>query len=139
MSLSPEDKEFCNNIVEQPFSGMTDGECYGTAFQSCKESSAPAAACRLLKNVKIRAEIKRLQDKTETHRTATRSRKRQILNKIMEGKITDKTVPGRIAAVKADNEMTGDNAPIRVEEELTVKGIWDRLEDTTGLPGEKKS
>jgi len=40
----------------------------------------------------------------------------------------------RIQAIKADNDMTGDNKPIRIEGEITLNGILQGLKPTTGLP-----
>jgi hypothetical protein len=62
----------------------------------------------------------------------TRDDKRQILGSI--AKDTRKPASARILAVKTDNEMTGDNAPVRVEGEITLGLIFRALVGTTGLP-----
>ena len=124
---------FCRAIAD----GSNHRTAYMHAYPDCSEKSADAASARLLSNVRVQAEIKRLQDKTETKETLTRQMKRERLAKIALGKVGAAKVSDMNAAMKIDNEMTGDNAPIRVEGEITISGVWGRLKDTTGLPGEK--
>lgn len=69
----------------------------------------------------------------------TRDAKRQILGSIAR----DPKAPrnSRILAVKTDNEMTGDNAPVRVEGELTLGMIFRALIPSVAVPtsGEAKA
>lgn len=123
--LTSKQLKFCRLVVD----GKSDVDAYLTAYK-CTQSSAEKNAFRLRENEGVKEKVKSLQDKTETKETLSRQRKREILSEIAE-EANDNV---RVQAIKTDNEMTGDNAPIRVEEEITVKGIWDRLEDTTGLP-----
>jgi|SRR5215217_331948 len=62
----------------------------------------------------------------------TRQRKREILKGIAND--PRKNPMARIAAIKTDNEMTGDNSPIRIEGEITLHTIFSSLGGTTGLP-----
>ena len=62
----------------------------------------------------------------------TRDKKRLILGDIAQ---SEQAAPmARIAAVRADNEMTGDNAPVRVEGEITLFAVFQSLTRSTGLP-----
>jgi hypothetical protein len=61
-----------------------------------------------------------------------RQRKREILKAIAND--SRKSPMARIAAIKVDNEMTGDNAPVRIEGEITLHTIFNSLGGTTGLP-----
>lgn len=62
----------------------------------------------------------------------TRAEKRVLLKKIAND--AKKSPMARIAAIKVDNEMTGDNAPVRIEGEITLNTIFQSLKGTTGLP-----
>jgi hypothetical protein len=43
--------------------------------------------------------------------------------------------PGaRIQAIRADNEMTGDNAPVRVEGEITLHAVFSALRGSKEIP-----
>ena len=124
---------FCRAVAN----GSSYKAAYIQAYPDSSELASETAGPRLFRNVQVKAEIKRLQDKTETKETLTRQMKRERLAKIALGKVGAAKVSDMNAAMKIDNEMTGDNAPIRVEGEITISGVWGRLKDTTGLPGEK--
>lgn len=64
----------------------------------------------------------------------TRDQKRQILGGI--AKNTRTPAHARIMAVRVDNDMTGDNAPVRVEGEITLHAVLTAMAGTTGLPGD---
>ena len=64
----------------------------------------------------------------------TRQRKRELLCDAAEDaeKWSD-----RLNAITIDNRMTGDDAPIRLEGEITLKGILDGIAPSVGLPPER--
>jgi hypothetical protein len=112
---------------------------------NCKESFKKARPDNRLTDAALRTEANKLERNpkvqafiaeglAEARREVllTRDKKRQILGSIA----LDKKAPrmARIAAVKVDNDMTGDAAPIRVEGEITLNSIFKALVSTTGLP-----
>lgn len=62
----------------------------------------------------------------------TRDKKRMILGSIAQDERAPDTA--RIRAVEVDNTMTGDNAPVRIEGEITLHAIFTALKPSTGLP-----
>jgi hypothetical protein len=67
----------------------------------------------------------------------SRMEKRRILAKIAKN---PKVGPfARIRAIQVDNEMTGDNAPVRVEGEITLHSIFSALAGSTGLPSAQEA
>ena len=62
----------------------------------------------------------------------TRAEKRRVLKRLaMNPKLP---AIDRIRAIQVDNLMTGDNKPVRFEGEITLHGIFQALNSTTGLP-----
>lgn len=130
-NITPQQSKFCRLIAD----GCSQSEAYMKAYPKTKTArAAESNGSRLMRNDKVKSEIQRLKSKTEAKETLTRQKKRQILAKIANG---DKATAA-IQAIKVDNEMTGDNAPIRVEGELSIKKAWDQISDTSGLPGRRK-
>ena len=110
------------------------------AYRSCyPKASIPTCDCegsKLRKNPKVSQYIDLLMAPAAEALVYSRQRKRETLFKIGENLIPDEHFSGseRIQAIKADNDMTGDNKPVRVEGEITLGGIFQALQPTTGLP-----
>ena len=90
-------------------------------------NAAEVSASQLLRNPKVSAYLAELRKPQKEKAIATRQRKREILAAIMEGKTKGATVADRIRAVQVDNLMTGDNKPIKVEGEITLKRVLDAI------------
>ncbi len=136
--LSPEHKTFASAIVDQPTSGLSDGQCYRDANKRCNSDQAAAVgAHKWLKKANIQQEISRLQGKTETKETYSRQRKRERLHEIGEGDVDDTKVSDMNKAIQIDNKMTGDDQPIRTDGELTIGNIMKSLSSSTGLARRK--
>lgn len=124
--LSQQQEAFCQNIAD----GMTNTAAYRAAYPKCtKDSAAVTCASKLLRIAKIEARVVALREETATARTTSRQEKREFLAQVIRGEVQGDVqnegaavlkVSDRINAVKVDNEMTGDNAPIKTKEEKTV-------------------
>lgn len=89
-------------------------------------------AHKLDKHPKIRAYIAAALAESRSEVLLTRDKKRLILGSIaQDARAHDNS---RIAAVKVDNDMTGDNAPVRIEGEITLHAIFTALTPATTLP-----
>lgn len=87
-------------------------------------------------NVRVKAYIEYLRQEIEQPKEdqliLSRLDKRRILGEISRNKGAKDS--DRVAAIKTDNQMTGDDAPVRIEGEITLNGILKGLAGTTGLP-----
>jgi hypothetical protein len=98
--------------------GKTGAEAYREAGYSDDKTGANAG--KLTKNHLIMARMDWLKRQTATARVLTQSRKREICADIAED--PNARHGDRIAAIKADNEMAGDNAdPTLV---ITITKAW---------------
>lgn len=133
-ALNPRQLKFCLRYDEI---GNGTQSSKDAGFK-CKSDNAHAVRAKeLLRNPKISAYLDWLKQETETEATLTRQRKREILKEIAEGKSKNVKPGDRIQAVKTDNEMTGDNKPVRIEGEITLNTIMQSLQGSTGLPNEE--
>lgn len=96
-------------------------------------------ASKILARPHVRARLDELRAKADRAAVLTRTRKREFLAAVVERAYVgtgherlDRHCP--LAAIKVDNEMTGDNAPQRVEAEVTLSAVLAALRPTTGLP-----
>ena len=104
-------------------------------YESKLGSSTYASASKLLRIHKIQrylAHLAVIAKRTARQATLTRQRKRELLCDIAEDaeKQSD-----RINAIQVDNRMTGDDAPIRLEGEITLGAILEGIAPSVGLPG----
>ena len=129
--LTPQQRRFADGLLE----GLKPWEAYAHAYpnQSMKRLTLQTEASKQARNPKIKAYVDAGIAEARREVLLTRDKKRQILGSIA----LDKSAPkhARILAVKTDNEMTGDNAPVRVEGEITLGLIFSSMRGTTGLPG----
>lgn len=117
--------------------GMSQRQAYAAAYK-CSLESAEASSTKLLGNLKVKAYRDHLLDQATNGVVYTRQKKRERLHMIGEGLLDQPVSPGEmIQAIKTDNDMTGDNKPIRVEGELTLGIILASLQPTNGLPRER--
>lgn len=123
--------------------GMKIGEATRAAREAigAKNTLTPGAlqveGSRLENHAKVRAYIEEARQEMRLQTLLTRDKKRMILGGIAQ----DRRAPhqARIMAVRADNEMTGDNAPVRVEGEITLHAAWSAIREAEALPmGDKE-
>lgn len=129
--MTPQQRLFADLLIE----GNAQAIAYKQAYpnQSLGKNALSVEASRAARNPKIAAYVATGLSERRSQVLLTRDKKRQILG----GIALDKTAPkaARIAAVKVDNDMTGDNAPVRVEGEITLFSIFSALKPATSLPG----
>lgn len=128
LQLSPRQLKFCNGILR----GLNQGKAYEEAYGK----KDYASASKLAKKAKV-SQYMDLALAQETQAVVlTRVMKRERLAAIALDQLPSKDIsPGEmIQAIKTDNEMTGDNKPVRIEGEITLGGILSTLKGTTGLP-----
>jgi len=89
-------------------------------------------AHKLEKHPKVRAYIDAALAEERGDMLLTRHVKRQILGGIARDKKAPHTA--RIQAVQVDNRMSGDDAPIRIEGEITLHAVFSALGLTQALP-----
>jgi hypothetical protein len=122
---------FCEYLV----GGVSQSAAYRLAYPSCKsKGAARASASKLLTNPNVRQRLDELQKLTQTKKTLTWQRKREILAKIAED--PNCTPAERIAAIRQDCLMAGHDKPPQGEGEgrLSLVDIIRGLPETTGLP-----
>lgn len=128
--LTPQQLRFADCIIE----GMNPSDAYRAAYpnQSLSANALKVEASRAKNHKKISAYIDECLAERRREVLLTRDMKRQILGGIAR----DKQAPrnSRILAIKVDNDMTGDSAPVRIEGEITLFGIFQALQPATGLP-----
>jgi len=127
--LTTNQLKFADNILD----GLKQSPAYKLAFPKAKTDTT-SSSTRLMKDVRIRQYLEAIRDKEATANTLSRQRKREILFNLAEAKVKDSRPNDRISAIKEDNLMTGDNAPVKFKGELTIGSIMAGLSDTTGLP-----
>jgi len=128
--LTPQQLRFADYLVE----GKNPSESYRLSYpnQSLSPGALKVEAARLKANPKIEAYIADCLAERRHESLLTRDQKRQILGGIAKKQSAPETA--RIAAIMADNKMTGDDAPIRIQEEITLFAVFNSLGLSTGLP-----
>lgn len=128
--LTPAQRLFADYVIE----GKAKNEAYRLAYPQSSLSPGPLSveAYRTANLPHVADYIAEALSERRKEVLLTRDKKRQILGSIA----LDTRAPrsARILAVKTDNEMTGDNAPVRVEGEITLGLIFRSLAHTTGIP-----
>ncbi len=137
--LTPKQRRFADNYLNGE-SGANAARLAGYIGKSSDVLSVTAN--KLLKIAKVRSYVDEHMQAESAEATLSRQRKREILKGIAEAwKASDKLEGDRqaaIQAIKVDNSMTGDDAPVRVEGELTLKGILQAVTGSTGLPQDEE-
>jgi len=128
-NLSIRDENFVDNILE----GLNITEAYHKANPNVTRESAAAMGHVLLKNLKIQDSIALKREILRSGKTLSRQRKREILADIAESTKEDVKTSDKTTAIKIDNQMTGDEAPIKHVGEITIGHVVKSLDDTTGL------
>lgn len=130
--LTVPQETFANLVLTgKPFS-----DAYREAYpnSSLRGNSLHVEASRLAAHPKVDAYLAFHRAARRKETLLTRDKKRQILGGIALDDRTPDTA--RIQAIRVDNDMTGDNAPVRVEGELTLGAVFIALGLSTGLPNE---
>lgn len=118
------------------FAGSTQSDAYrGAGYNPPLGSkSIWESAARLSSHVKVQrylSHLSVLSARTERSATLSRQRKRELL---CDAAHDAPKWSERLTAIVIDNRMTGDDAPIRIEGEITLAGILDGIESSVGLP-----
>lgn len=117
--------------------GLTASEAYRRVYSfNGKPTVMPVKAHEVRHHPAVAGFIKELQDEIRQVKLAGRVDKRRLLALIMFDRNED--TGRRLEAIKIDNVMTGDNAPVRMDGELTLGSIFKSLRSTTGLPCDDK-
>jgi len=135
--LTPAQRLFGDYVIE----GRAKNEAYRLAYpqSSLSPGALTTEAYRTSNRPNVAEYITEALQERRREVLLTRDKKRQILGAIaLNPKARDMA---RIAAVGKDNDMTGDNAPVRIEGEITLHAIFTALRRTTGLlaAGEAKA
>lgn len=128
--LTVKQQHFANLVL----TGKKFTEAYVEAYPS--SSLSPGAltveASRLAAHPKVEAYMDGVKAARRKETLLTRDKKRQILGGIaLDSRAVDAS---RIMAIRVDNDMTGDNAPVRVQGEIVLHTIFESLGLSTGLP-----
>lgn len=128
-------------FVRLVWGGFSPTEAYCRAYfggavsaDSAKYQNGASSASRMLKDVKVRKALESLEIREAALMGSSRDVKRGILAAIVMGEIEGTKPADRIRAIIADNRMTGDDRPIRVEGELNFQAMLDSLPQEI-LPG----
>lgn len=114
MSLNPRHKAFAAAIV----SGLNQTEAYRKVYPKTSIAAARSSAATLLTNPSVRKYVEEAKEKAVTKAVLSRSERLELLSGLAK---CEETFPkDRIAAVKVLNDMTGDNAPQKVEHSGSV-------------------
>lgn len=129
-ALTPAQRKFADLLI----SGIKPSRAYSQAYpNSSLQGGALAVEAHRTTNLpKVQAYVGAALATRRSDALLTRDKKRQILGGIAQDEQAPDTA--RIAAIKVDNEMTGDNAPVRIEGEITLHAIFSALLPSTGLP-----
>lgn len=128
--LTPAQQLFADLII----AGGKPSECYSKAYPNSNLTgnalAVQANKGRALPNVQEYIEKALAERRSEV--LLTRDKKRQLLGGIAQSKTAPYTA--RIQAIQVDNRMTGDDAPVRIEGEITLHAIFQALRPATSLP-----
>lgn len=120
--LTPAQLCFANALVE----GQNPSDAYRRAYtnQRLAPASLRVNAQRVKNNPKVAAYVAECLEETRREVLLTRDKKRQVLGSIA----LDRKAPhnSRIAAIKVDNDMTGDSQQ-RFEGEVTLAIVFQAL------------
>lgn len=112
--LTAKEEVFIRAVV----AGKSYGDAYRLAYNATgKPANYRIAAFDILQRPEVAARLRELQERANESAVLTRTEKRAILANIARKASHLNT---RIQAVKVDNEMSGDNAAVKVEGELTL-------------------
>lgn len=144
--MNPRLARFCDAIL----AGHNQSEALRIAAPHLAARWKPATithtACRYAALPVVRdyidRELARLEDKRRVFesKTLTRARKRAFLGNVVESHVSQSKDVAHyrehdpLIAIQIDNKMTGDDAPVKVEGEVTLSVIMRALQGTTGLP-----
>lgn len=121
-SLTPKQELFARLVAE----GKGLSEAYRIAYNTKGTPGAiKSDAYRTIILPHVEAKIAELKAKADERMFLTRSRKRHILYEIAETKRNKAT--DRIKAIEVDNRMSGDDAAIKIEGDITLLSALGQL------------
>lgn len=126
LGLSVRQETFAHLVA----SGIPQAHAYVRAGYSSDPDGARANAARLIALDSVSELIDFIRQEKLSQHVFTRALKRRRLYEIGMGDNDSNA----LRAIEIDNRMTGDDAPIRVEGEITLTGILDGLRPSLGLP-----
>jgi uncharacterized protein YeaO (DUF488 family) len=117
--------------------GLTASEAYRRAYGGNPNfTTTKREAYEVRHHPLVAAYIKELQEEAKAMDGLTRAEKRRQLALIVRDRDAD--LGRRLEAIKLDNLMTGENAAVKVEGEITLGTILKEIAPSTGLPSEDK-
>lgn len=123
--LNDRQRRFAELVV----SGRPAGRAYEEAGYDARGNVADSAAERLLRNVGVQAYLVELRAPQRAAAVLSRQKKREILAEIATGAIKG-TTADRYRAIQIDNAMTGDNEPVKIEGEITLRRILEAIDES---------
>ena len=131
--MSPKQETFCRLVV----AGNSYADAYRQAYGAKgKPATVANEALRLRKCPAVKARIAELSAQADATAILTRQRKREVLRAIVED--SGNTPAERIAAIRVDNEMTGDNSPAKAAPDYSFAELLKSLGDPGLLPTEEE-
>ena len=107
--LNDKQLKFCNLVLD----GMKHFKAYQEVYKADNDATARTNSSKLLIKANIIEYMETQRQKLEDANLMSRHYKRVKLKQIVDNADNDTAI---IAAIKLDNEMTGDNAPIKTQE-----------------------
>jgi hypothetical protein len=130
--MTTRQEKFARNLAK----GMSQRQAYRDAYPNArkwKDESVDNKASALARSGEVSARLAELTRKAESKAVMSRQKRLEALSRI--AKRNEKSSPkDAIAAIKALNDMTGDNAPVKQEHTLDILSLMaqkhrDMLED----------
>lgn len=130
--MTTRQEKFARNLAK----GMSQRQAYRDAYPNSRKwkvENVDAKASTLAKTAKVSARLAELKRKAESEAVMSRQERLEALSRIAQR--NEKSSPkDAIAAIKALNDMTGDNAPVKQEHTVDILSVMaqkhrDMLED----------
>ena len=131
MNLTAKQTAFAHHVAD----GLTASEAYRRAYSgNPNKTTTRREAHQVRHNPAVSALIDELRKEVAALKLVDRATKRRVLTQIICDRDMDPRI--RLEAIKLDNAMTGDNAPVKMEGEITLGTILKEIQSSTGLPSQ---
>jgi len=134
LGLNSRQERFGRLIATQP--ELPNYAAYSQAgYDETNQQASAASASRLLSNANLTEYVDWLRAYQAIPELLTRADKRRLLAKhALTG-----SESASLAAIKIDNEMTGDNQPAVVQHQISLSSVWSKLLPSKGLPASQQA
>ncbi len=105
-------------------------DAYRKIYPKAKQGTCEVESSRLRNEPQVDLRITWLRSQVASKKILTATRKREILHDLAED--DGERAQDRIAAIKVDNDMSGDNAPVKQSHEVVVESREDWLRRIRG-------